>query len=82
MEQITLQVTGMTCVGCEQRIQQALGRLEGVQRSRADHRDAEVRVVFDSARITEQALRTCIEQAGYDIPPQREKEEVRRWHPR
>lgn len=67
MEQLTLHVTGMTCTGCEQRIQKALGRLEGIQRSRADYQRAEVRVVFDPARTTEQAVRACIEQVGYDL---------------
>lgn len=67
MEQIALHVTGMTCTGCEQRVQKALGRLEGVQRSSADYQHDEVRVVFDPARTSEQAVRTCIERAGYEV---------------
>ncbi len=67
MEQLTLRVSGMSCTGCEQRVQKALGRLEGVQRSGADHRRAEVRVVFDAARTSEQAIRACVERAGYAV---------------
>ena len=69
MEEIKLQVKGMSCSGCEQRIQKVLGRVEGVFRTVADHRAAEVRVMFDPNRTSEQAVRSCIEQAGYEVSP-------------
>lgn len=72
MEQITLRVTGMHCDGCENRLQKALGRLDGVRRATADHNSGEVRVAFDPARINVQALRACVEDAGYAIPEQGE----------
>ncbi len=67
MEQVELRVTGMTCTGCEQAIQRAMARLDGVVRSVADHRAEQVRVVFDPRRTSEQAVRSCIEQAGYEV---------------
>ena len=69
MEQIDLNVSGMTCGACEQRIQKALTRIDGVVQSAADHRAARVRVMFDPARTSESALRSCIERAGYSIAP-------------
>lgn len=69
MEQVELRVRGMTCTGCEQAIQRALARLDGVMRSVADHRGEQVRVVFDSKRTSEQAVRSCIQQAGYEVSP-------------
>ena len=67
MKQVELRVRGMTCTGCEQAIQRALGRLDGVVRSVADHRAEQVRVVFDPKRTSERAVRSCIEQAGYEV---------------
>jgi copper chaperone CopZ len=67
MEQTTFQVRGMHCAACAHRIQQALSRLAGVKRSRADHRRGEVRVVFDPARTSEAVVRACLEQAGYEV---------------
>ncbi len=67
MDQTTFQVRGMHCDTCEHRIEKALSRLEGVKRCHADHRRGEVRVVFDPARTPESAVRTCLEQAGYEI---------------
>lgn len=65
MQQIEVRVTGMSCSACERRIEQALARVVGVVRSNADHRVGHVRVAFDPARTSEQAVRSCIEQAGY-----------------
>lgn len=69
MEQLVLQVNGMTCTACENRIQRALGKLEGVRQARADHKASEVRVVIDPAKTPEEAVRVCITQAGYEIAP-------------
>jgi Cu+-exporting ATPase len=67
MEQLELHVTGMTCTACEQRIQRALGQVEGVVRSAADHRAARVTVVFDPARTSAETVQSRIKQAGYEV---------------
>ena len=67
MKEIKLQVKGMSCSGCEQRMQKVLARIDGVLRSAANHQAEEVRVVFDPNRTSEQALRSSIEQAGYEV---------------
>lgn len=69
MEEVELRVNGMSCGACEQRIQRALAQVEGVVRSAADHRAAQVKVVFDPARTSAQAVQARIEQAGYDVQP-------------
>ena len=67
MKEIKLQVRGMSCSGCEQRIQKVLARVEGVVRSAADHQAGEVRVMFDPNRTSEQVVLSSIEQAGYEV---------------
>jgi copper chaperone CopZ len=67
MEQLELTVRGMTCTGCEQRIAKALARLDGVVRSTANHQTGQVCVVFDAARTSERAVRSTVEQAGYEV---------------
>lgn len=69
MEQVQLRVSGMSCAGCERRIEKALARVDGVLRTSADHRAGQVRVVFDAARTSERAVRSTIEQAGYEVFP-------------
>lgn len=67
METLVLQVSGMSCSGCEQRIATVLSRVDGVVRSSADHTTGAVRVVLDPARNSEQAVSDAIEQAGYQV---------------
>jgi Cu+-exporting ATPase len=69
VEQVDLSVSGMTCGACEGRIEKALTRIDGVVQSAADHRAARVRVMFDPARTSESAVRSCIERAGYAVTP-------------
>lgn len=67
MEQVELRVSGMSCTACEQRIQRAVAQVTGVMRSAADHRSGQIRVVFDPARTSAEAVRARIEQAGYEV---------------
>ncbi len=67
MEQVVLQISGMGCGGCAQRIQMALSRLGGVRNSSADHRSGEVRVVYDPSRTSSETVRACIVQSSYEV---------------
>lgn len=69
MEDVVLSVAGMTCAGCERRVEAALGRLDGVRLARADHERGEVRVVFEPTRSPEETLRATIAAAGYEVTP-------------
>lgn len=66
-ENVTLQVEGMTCSGCEQRVGKVLRRLEGVREATADHRNGQVRVRFDPAVTDRAALVAQIDTAGYQV---------------
>ncbi|PSQ55307.1 heavy metal transporter [Halobacteriales archaeon SW_8_68_21] len=66
MKRRTLAVTGMSCNGCEQNVENALQSLDGVSRAEADHEADTVGVVVDDA-VTDDDLTTAIEGAGYDI---------------
>lgn len=62
---ITLNVTGMTCGGCENAVKRALGRLAGVERVDASHAANQVTVTFDDTRVTVGQLRDGISALGY-----------------
>jgi copper chaperone len=67
MQTISLNVSGMTCGGCEERIARALRRIPGISAIEADHRSGAVRVIFDPARVSDDAIRAAIERAGYEV---------------
>ncbi len=66
--QSTIRVRQIHCEGCERRIEQAVRQLDGVRQVKADHRNGEVRVVREGT-LTEGAIRTAIERAGFELQP-------------
>ncbi|ADD03798.1 HMA domain protein [Natrialba magadii ATCC 43099] len=66
MEQTTLEVTGMSCGGCESNVIDAVEALEGVSSVTANHEADEVRVEHDEAAIDESTIADTIADAGYE----------------
>jgi copper chaperone len=67
VEQIKLQVEGMTCGGCVKSIQNALNGRDGINQANADLDSATVTVDYDASVIVEAAIRSAIEDAGFDV---------------
>lgn len=57
----------MSCTGCEQTVENALGTIDGVTRVEADHEADAVEVVVDED-TAEDDLTGAIRDAGYDVP--------------
>ena len=66
MKRETITVTGMSCNGCEQNVENTLQTLEGVTRVKADHEGNTVEVVVDDD-IADDDIKAAIENAGYDV---------------
>lgn len=67
MEQTTLQVPGMHCGGCANRIEEAVKHIEGVRRVKADFMAHTVDVAFDSDKVDAAAVRSVIGKTGYEV---------------
>lgn len=66
MDQYTLEVVGMSCTGCEERVTTAVTQIDDVHRAEADHETGTVDVTAEAA--TEEEVRRAIHDAGYDLP--------------
>jgi copper chaperone len=69
MARKTFKVVGdqkIHCASCEQRIDIALHRLEGVQEVEASFRTQEVTVEIDDSKLTPDQVRAKLEQLGYE----------------
>lgn len=67
MKTLVLQVDGMTCTGCEQRIGTVLRRVEGVREVAADHTTGQVEVRGGSELTDPSVLAERITAAGYAV---------------
>lgn len=66
MKQLELQVKGMVCGGCENRVKNALKAIEGVQEVEASYQTGEVKVKVDE-KVTKQILEEAIIDIGFEI---------------
>ena len=65
MEQLILNVTGMTCGGCENAVKRAVSRLDGVSNVTASHSDNRVIVDYQPAKVDRASITNAINTAGY-----------------
>jgi copper chaperone CopZ len=65
----TIEVRGMMCGGCEQRVREALAALPGVVSSTPEHIGDEVEVTYDPAVVGMGEVRAAIEGAGFGFSP-------------
>ena len=70
METVVLQVEGMSCGGCEQRLGTVLGRVEGVREVSADHATGRVQVRVGPELSDPTVLTDRVEAAGFAVTGQ------------
>jgi copper chaperone len=66
-DELTLDVRGMTCGGCENAVKRVVSMLAGVSNVIASHAQNKVTVTFDPTKIDRQAIARAIETAGYQV---------------
>ena len=61
-----INVKGMVCGGCENRVKNALGAIEGVESVEADHNTGVVKVV-SSDNVSVEAMEERITDIGFEV---------------
>ena len=69
-----LQVDGMTCISCENRIETQLRRTDGVISVRASFTDATVEVIYDSKKVSLADIVKIIEELDYRLGKEKKDE--------
>jgi copper chaperone CopZ len=65
--EVTIDVGGMTCEGCENAIKKSIGSLQGIAEVSASHVDSLARVTYDSTLATIEEIKLKIADAGYQV---------------
>lgn len=68
----------MSCAGCAAQVEKVIARQPGVQEATVNFAAATVTLTYDPLLTSEQALRTKVQEAGYDLilETETEKEET------
>lgn len=67
MENVTLQVEGMSCGHCVKAVETAVTALAGVKDVVVTLADAKVDVAFDAGQVSVEQIKAAIDDQGYDI---------------
>lgn len=67
LSHLQLDVSGMTCEGCEKAIVASIKKLDGIQEATASHTNEEAIIVFDSTKTNPHAIANAIVEAGYSL---------------
>ena len=66
MKELVLNVEGMVCNGCENRVQNALKTIDGVEEVTANHENGTVTVTLNK-EVSEDVIKEKIEDIGFDV---------------
>lgn len=67
MENTSFDVQGMTCGGCVASVRRVLEALPGVSKVDVTLTPGKATVAYDPQRVTAEALRDAVQNAGYDV---------------
>lgn len=67
METVKIEIDGMKCDGCAERIQGLLRKKPGVRETLVSYAGGGASVTFNPYSITEKELREVIERAGFSV---------------
>ncbi|MBD8846523.1 MULTISPECIES: heavy metal translocating P-type ATPase [Priestia] len=66
-KEATLQITGMTCAACSNRIEKGLKKIEGVKEANVNLALERSTIVFDPSKTSPQVFEEKIEKLGYGV---------------
>ncbi|MDP2834584.1 MAG: heavy-metal-associated domain-containing protein [Pseudomonadota bacterium] len=67
MNTLTLNVSGMTCMGCVNSVKKLVGALPGVSEVQVDLASGRVDVTHDATLAPPEAIRAAIDGGGYQV---------------
>ncbi|WP_057913590.1 copper chaperone CopZ [Peribacillus muralis] len=67
MENVTLNVSGMSCGHCVNAVEGNVGKLDGVESVKVHLDSGKVDVAFDHGKVSLEKIKETIDDQGYDV---------------
>ena len=74
-QKLSLPIQGMTCASCMARIEKSLRAVEGVREASVNLATEKANIVYDPSLVEPQMIKKTIEDLGYGVPQELNKEE-------
>lgn len=69
-------ITGMTCINCQNRIEQRLATLPGIEKVSVSYQTGIAKVKYHQNQLTYEQIAQSIAELGYEILPENKKEQT------
>lgn len=66
MEELTLNIKGMMCGGCENRVKNALMEIDGIENVTADHNTGII-TITSNKEVSKEIIKNVIEDIGFEV---------------
>ena len=66
MEELTLNIKGMMCGGCENRVTNALIEIDGIENVTADHNTGIIKITSNK-EVSKEIIKNVIEDIGFEV---------------
>lgn len=76
MNKETVKISGMTCAACANRIEKAVGKLEGVSQASVNFATEKLSIEYDNQKAPLDKIKETIEKAGYGVVEEEKKNSV------
>ena len=76
MQQKTMNINGMTCAACAQRIEKVTAKLPGVTESSVNFASEKLTIDFDEQKVTVQEIQKAVSNAGYEVMAESPDKEI------
>ncbi|MFA8434492.1 MAG: cation transporter [Marinifilaceae bacterium] len=67
IQELELDVKGMTCTGCEKSVENGLKQIDGVVEVKASHKENKVLIKIEKNKMDREAINQKIETIGYSV---------------
>jgi len=67
LEEIKIEIEGMTCTSCEQHIDYAVNELDGIISVKSSYENGNTIIQFDNTQISKEEIETGINETGYVV---------------
>lgn len=67
MKKEVIEVQGMSCAHCENRVNTAVSALDGVKDAKASAKKSSLTVKFDESAVTIDKIKETVKEAGYEV---------------
>ncbi len=67
IQEVTFNVSGMTCASCEEHVKSEVNKLSGIVNVSASSKEGTANVKFDTSKISNNEIKNAINKTGYKV---------------